>query len=85
MVDQQLILDPEHMMTMKQYMEHVKKDNKVAMENFLNPGQIMQFKADMNNRTQFLFKNMKQRESNIWMPSRFAMSKDIRRLFEAKD
>lgn len=85
LVDQQLIMEPDHMLTMKQYMDHVKKDNKVAMENFLNPAQIMQFKNEMNSRTSFLFKNMKSRESNIWMPSRFAMSKDIRRMFEAKD
>jgi len=74
------------MLTMKQYLIHVKKDNKVATENFLSAYQIQKFKDEMNARSSLLLQTKSNaKETIVWKPSRFAISKDIRRMFEAKD
>jgi hypothetical protein len=80
-----LIENPELMLSMAQYLQHVKKDNRVAQENFLNPYQIEKFKDEMYKRTEFLYKNKGPRDKVIWRPRRFVISKDIRGMIEKRD
>lgn len=55
-LDQELCKNSETLAQMRDYVAYMKKDKKVAHENFLNAGQLTQFRQDMEKNAAFVLK-----------------------------
>ena len=62
---------------MHDYLQIIRKNDKINKENFLDPKEISGLKLEMNQKSEFIMK-LKGRNYKVWKPSRFNMAKDIR-------
>ena len=71
----------DDMLSVREYIENIRLETKVAYENFLSPKQILELKSEMNAKSEFIFK-IKGKNYKLWKPNELQLTKDMKDVLE---